>query len=252
MNESSAPDRKALTDRLPRRDPGGGTILGRPDPVSELAEHRLGIAATRAMPRVELTAQVMAPVTDQGPWRPSGIEDIPLDAVQPGTRTWGFEVAADMRRAADVLEANGLAPDSYWDFAQQKAGTPVEDCRVTLFGALSIAVTGRPAYTLDATTKHERALSEYLELTSSSALWTWAHRRGLAELTAALRACADILDPPQVDEPPHPEVPAEPDPRRTEQDGETETGEPTETPEPQTRPADAPDRQLDDNTGSIT
>lgn len=221
MSESTARMLKGLSEKLPRRTPkAAGSILGRPDPTAELAEHRLD--DTELMPVVEDETQVVTAVSvaDRLP-EPADEDDAPQGLL---LRVWNNQYADDMRNAAKILQVNGACGEGYFDFEQSMAGTAPEDCRVNLFGALSTAVIEHPGYVPMAIEGHLTRLAAHLGLSHFTAMWPWVEDHGHDEQRAALTRCADMLDPPAPVEPqddgeleaPAPEVPADADSCETE------------------------------------
>ncbi|KOU30186.1 hypothetical protein ADK53_28625 [Streptomyces sp. WM6373] len=91
-----------------------------------------------------------------------------------------------IRLAADVIAANGFHRHYLWDTAQAQAGTPPEDCRVDIAGALAIALHGHPAM---AHTPEVHAAEQLLVARiDAPSLAAWYHRR------PTLRQVLDLLD----------------------------------------------------------
>lgn len=62
------------------------------------------------------------------------------------TAPTGIEVADVLDKAADVIDTNGHCKRYLYDTRQAAAGTPINECRACLLGALNIAISGSPVY----------------------------------------------------------------------------------------------------------
>ncbi|WP_199546651.1 hypothetical protein [Streptomyces sp. N35] len=107
------------------------------------------------------------------------------------------EIADDLDRAADVLDANGLHKGSLYDGAQRDRGTPADKCRVCVYGALNIAITGQPRWTgKDEDTARSaaagNAIAAHLGLTPNEVAEEWSDdpKRRKAQVVKALRDTA--------------------------------------------------------------
>lgn len=92
------------------------------------------------------------------------------------------EADAEQRQAAipvlhdtiKTLEANGFTSRYLWDTAQAKRGTPIEECRVDIAGALAITLHGLPTY---AGTPQVRAVEQLVaEQVDAPSLAAWYDR----------------------------------------------------------------------------
>jgi hypothetical protein len=99
-----------------------------------------------------------------------------------------------LTEAADVIDRNGWTQFRYFDTKQWVAGTPAADCRVCLYGALHIAMYGkpghphgdaRPAFYHDMVTALEEALDG-----AQPDDWNDAEGRTQGDVTALLRSVA--------------------------------------------------------------
>jgi hypothetical protein len=96
-------------------------------------------------------------------------------------------------QAADVLEGNGFHRNYLWDTRQHDRGTPLEDCRVDIAGALAIVLHGSPTYAgTPAVRKVEALLNERIPAPSLAA-WYSHPGIGRRQAVALVRDTADEL-----------------------------------------------------------
>ena len=100
-----------------------------------------------------------------------------------------------------ILENNGYHRYFLWDTRQADAGTPLEECRVSIVGALGIALYDDPRY---ATGPRVRAIEQLIvDRTTAPSLAAWADYPGngqqqaldlIRDTTDALRASLQPTD----------------------------------------------------------
>ncbi|MEV6833527.1 hypothetical protein AB0N17_03180 [Streptomyces sp. NPDC051133] len=103
------------------------------------------------------------------------------------------EVISVLDQAADVIEGNGFYRHYLWDTRQHNAGTPIDQCRVDIAGALAIALHGSPTY---AGTPAVRTIEALLvEQTPAPSLAAWYTHPGIGQkqATALLRDTARVF-----------------------------------------------------------
>jgi hypothetical protein len=84
--------------------------------------------------------------------------------------------------AADVIEGNGFHRHYLWNTRQHAKGTPLEDCRVDVAGALAIVLHGSPAYAgTPAVRKVEALLVDQIPAPSLTA---WYSHPGISQRQA--------------------------------------------------------------------
>lgn len=104
-----------------------------------------------------------------------------------------FATADVLDKAAKVIEANGFHKPFLWDTKQAAAGTPLENCRVDIIGAIAIVLCGNPRYSISPRVRSaEQALTGRCNAPSVAA-WCTYPGNGKAAAVALLRSTADAL-----------------------------------------------------------
>lgn len=101
------------------------------------------------------------------------------------------EHADVLYKAAKVLDANGFFRHYLWDTKQEAAGTPLQDCRVDILGAIAIALYESPCY---AGSPRVRAVEqELVDRINAPSLAAWSTYPGNGQ-TQALQLIRDTAD----------------------------------------------------------
>lgn len=96
-------------------------------------------------------------------------------------------------QAAKIIENNGYCTTYMWDTRQESQGTPIEECRVDIIGALAIALHGSPVYSSTPRVRAaEELLAERIDAPSVAA-WSTQTRRTGTDAARLLREAATAL-----------------------------------------------------------
>jgi hypothetical protein len=113
------------------------------------------------------------------------------------------EHADVLDKAAKVIEANGFFKHYLWDTKQEAAGTPLQDCRVDIVGAIAIVLFESPCYAGSPRVRAvEQALVYHITAPSLAAWCTYPGNRQqqaiqlLRDTAATLRALEETVPHP--------------------------------------------------------
>ncbi|WP_331746742.1 hypothetical protein [Streptomyces sp. NBC_00842] len=129
-----------------------------------------------------------------------GAQAADTDRLAAEARTETAREHADvLHKAAKVLEANGFFKHYLWDTKQEADGTPLQDCRVDILGAIAIALYENPCYAGSPRVRAvEQALVDRINAPSLAA-WCTYPVNGQQQALQLIRDAADALSHPSLE-----------------------------------------------------